>query len=56
VSDDEVRLAVDGPATEPICRKCSEYAIKAGKWEGRFFLLLVAHERALRLIEEASRD
>lgn len=39
-----------------VCKQCGPWAIKAGKWEGRFFVLLAAHERALRLIEEAGRD
>lgn len=35
------------------CKLCAPWAIKAGKWESRFMTLLVAHERALRLIEDA---
>lgn len=35
------------------CKLCGPWAMKAGKWEGRFFALLAAHELALRLIQDA---
>lgn len=36
------------------CKNCGPNAMAAGKWEGRFFALLAAHERTLRLMEELS--
>lgn len=41
---------------KPACERCGEHVIAGAEWEGRFFLLLAAHERALRMLEEAGRD
>lgn len=48
----EGKVLVPGGEDLTVCHHCVGHAVAAGKWEARFATMLVAHERALRLIEE----